>query len=48
MAKVAKIVLLSLMTRVIVDENATDIEIGEAAKGGCEGKLQAYHCNRST
>lgn len=33
MSKVAKIVCVSLMTRVIVDEDATDKEISELAKG---------------
>ena len=32
MTKVAKLVTISLMTRVIVDENATDEQIVEAAK----------------
>lgn len=32
MAKVAKLVLVSMMTRIIVEENATDEEMLEASK----------------
>lgn len=37
--KVAKLVTIELITRVIVDENATDEEIVEAAKAGFQEKL---------
>lgn len=40
MSKVAKIVCVSLMTRVIVDENATDKEIVELAKGKFTKKIE--------
>jgi hypothetical protein len=39
MAKVAKLVMVSLMTRVIVDENATDEQIIEASYSGFQAKL---------
>jgi hypothetical protein len=39
MAKVAKLVMVSLMTRVIVDENATDEEIISASYKGFQAKL---------
>ena len=39
MAKVAKLVMVSLMTRVIVDENATDEQIIEASYEGFQAKL---------
>jgi hypothetical protein len=37
--KVAKLVMVSLMTRVIVDENATDDEIIAASYQGFQDKL---------
>jgi hypothetical protein len=40
MNKVAKIVCVSLMTRVIVDENATDEQIVELAKGKFIEKIE--------
>jgi hypothetical protein len=40
MNKVAKIVCISLMTRVIVDENATDEQIVELAKGKFIEKIE--------
>ena len=40
MSKVAKLVAVSLITRVIVDENATDAEIIEIAKGKFQNKLE--------
>ncbi len=39
MAKVAKLVMVSLLTRVIVDENATDEQIVAQAKSGFQAKL---------
>lgn len=40
MNKVAKIVCVSLMTRVVVDENATDEQIVELAKGKFKEKIE--------
>lgn len=40
MKKVAKIVCISLMTRVIVDEDATDEQIAELAKGKFIEKIE--------
>jgi hypothetical protein len=40
MKKVAKIVCISLMTRVIVDENATDEEIVLSAKDNFKAKVE--------
>lgn len=40
MSKVAKIVCVSLMTRVIVDEDATDKQISELAKGKFIEKIE--------
>jgi hypothetical protein len=40
MSKVAKIVCVSLMTRVIVDEDATDEQIAELAKGKFIEKIE--------
>jgi hypothetical protein len=40
MSKVAKIVCVSLMTRVIVDENATDEEIVNVAKDNFKKKVE--------
>jgi len=40
MSKVAKIVCVSLMTRVIVDENATDEEIVNVAKDNFKKKIE--------
>lgn len=37
--KVAKLVLFSLMTRVIVDDNSSDEEIVEKAKAGIQEKI---------
>lgn len=39
MAKVAKLVMVSLMTRVIVDHDATEEKIMEAAKEGFRAKI---------
>lgn len=39
MAKVAKLVMVSLMTRVIVDENATDDQIIAASYKGFQAKI---------
>jgi len=44
MSKVAKLVYVSLMTRVVVDENATDEQILNAAKPNFEQKI-AYELN---
>lgn len=39
MAKVAKLVIVSLLTRVIVEDTATDEEIVAQAKSGFQAKL---------
>jgi uncharacterized protein YbcI len=40
MAKVAKLVLISLMTRVVVEDTATDEEIVEAARPQLVDKMR--------
>jgi hypothetical protein len=39
MAKIAKLVTVSLMTRVVVDENATDEQILDQAKANFQEKI---------